>query len=74
MRLEMKVRQAVLKGLARRHQGGSLKEKSLLLEEFIGLTGYNLCYASRLLRNFGVNYRKLFKHLFDFRYKNLLNR
>ena len=53
MRLEMKVRRAVLKELAKRYQGGSKREKSQVLGEFIGLTGYNRCYASWLLRNCG---------------------
>lgn len=50
MKLEMKVRRAVLKGLFRRDQGGFLKEQGLLLGESIGLTGYNLFYSSRLFR------------------------
>ena len=53
MRLDMKVRRAVLKELAGRYQRGSKREKSLVLGEFVGLTDYNRCYASWLLRNCG---------------------
>jgi hypothetical protein len=53
MGLEMKVKRALLKELAKRYQRGSKREKSLILEEFVGLTGYNRCYASWLLRNCG---------------------
>jgi len=53
MGLEMRVKRALSKELARRHQRGSKAEKSRVLEEFIGLTGYNRCYASWLLRNCG---------------------
>ncbi len=53
MGLEMKVRRAVLKELAGRYQRGTKREKGLVLEEFVGLTGYNRCYASWLLRNCG---------------------
>jgi len=53
MRLEMKVRRAVLKELAKRYQRGSKREKRQVLGEFVGLTGYNRCYASWLLRNCG---------------------
>jgi len=51
MGLEMKVKQ--LKVLAKRHQNGSKKEKSLIWEELVGFTGFNLCYANWLLRNCG---------------------
>jgi len=40
MGLEMKVRRAVLKELAGRYQRGTKREKGLVLEEFVGLTGY----------------------------------
>jgi len=55
MGLEMKVKRAILKlkELAKKYQRGSKKEKSLILEEFAGLTGYNRCYSSWLLRNCG---------------------
>jgi len=53
MGLEMKVRRAVLKELAGRYQRCTKREKGLVLDEFVGLTGYNRCYASWLLRNCG---------------------
>jgi len=53
MGLEMKVKRALLKELAKRYQRGSKREKSLILEKFVSLTGYNRCYASWLLRNCG---------------------
>lgn len=53
MGLEMKVKRAVLKELAKRYQRGFKKEKGIVLEEFVALTGYNRCYASWLLRNCG---------------------
>jgi hypothetical protein len=53
MGLEMKVRRAVLKELAGRYQRDTKREKGLVLEEFVGLTGYNRCYASWLLHNCG---------------------
>ena len=53
MGLEMKVKRAILKELAKRYQRGSKKERSLILDEFVGLTGYNRCYSSWLLRNCG---------------------
>lgn len=57
MELEMRVRRAVLKEMARRYQGSRKKIKSRILEEFVSLTGYNRGYASWLLRWCG---RKLF--------------
>ncbi len=53
MRLEMKVKRTVLKELAKRYKRGSKREKSLILKEFVGLTGYHRCYASWLLRHCG---------------------
>jgi len=53
MGLGMKFRRAVLKELAKRYQRGSKRDKGLVLEEFVGLTGYNRCDASWLWRNFG---------------------
>jgi len=53
MGLEMKVKRAVLKELAKRYQRGSKRENSLILKEFVGLTGYHRCYASWLLRHCG---------------------
>jgi hypothetical protein len=53
MGLEMKVKRAVLKELAHKYQSSSKKAKGQVLEEFIGLTGYNRNYGSWLLRNCG---------------------
>lgn len=53
MGLEMRVKRAILRELAQRYQRGSKREKTGVLEEFIWLTGYNRCYGSWLLRNYG---------------------
>ena len=53
MELEMKVKRAILKELGKRYQRGSKRDKSLILEEFVGLTAYNCCYSSWLLRHCG---------------------
>ena len=53
MGLEMRVKRAILRELARRYQRGRKKEKTRVLEEFIGLTGYNRSYGSWLLGNCG---------------------
>jgi hypothetical protein len=53
MGLEMNVKRAVLKELACKYQRSSKKGKGQVLEEFLELTGYNRCYGSWLLRNFG---------------------
>jgi len=42
----MRVKRALLKELDAKYQRGTKREKSRVLEEFIGLTGYNRCYAS----------------------------
>ncbi|MCR4410784.1 MAG: transposase, partial [Candidatus Saccharicenans sp.] len=53
MGLEMRVKRAILRELARRYQRRQKKEKTRGLEEFIGLTGYNRSYGSWLLRTCG---------------------
>jgi len=53
MRLSMKARRAVTKGLAMQYQRGSKKEKSAILDRFVEATGYNRAYAAGLLRNHG---------------------
>ncbi|MEM2126555.1 MAG: hypothetical protein QXQ53_09190 [Candidatus Methanosuratincola sp.] len=53
MGLEMRVKRAILRELARRYQSGRKKEKTRVLEESIGLTGYNRSYGSWLLCNCG---------------------
>ena len=47
----MAERKAVVKATARRYQRGLKKEKQKILDEFVALTGYNRCYARRVLRN-----------------------
>jgi Integrase core domain len=44
---------AVVKATARRYQRGQKKEKQKILDELVKLTGYNRCYARRVLRNQG---------------------
>jgi len=53
MRLNMKERQAVTKALCERYRKAPKKQKGMILDEFVELTGYNRCYARRLLRNHG---------------------
>jgi hypothetical protein len=47
----MAERKAVVKATARRYQRGRKKEKQKILDELVELTGYNRCYARRVLRN-----------------------
>lgn len=53
MELRMKERRAVSRKLARDYQKVSKKEKGRLLDTLVGVTGYNRCYASWVLRNIG---------------------
>ena len=55
MRLTMRSRREVSREYARRYQKliKKKKEKGKLLDEFTNLTGYNRCYASYILRNWG---------------------
>lgn len=53
----MKERQAVTKALCERYRKAPKKQKGMILDEFIELTGYNRCYARRLLRNHGRRVR-----------------
>lgn len=53
MGLTMKERKAVSKTLCGRYRRASKKEKGAILEQFVALTGYNRCYARRLLRVHG---------------------
>ncbi|MBI5188960.1 MAG: transposase family protein, partial [Nitrospirae bacterium] len=53
MGLMMKEKKAVTKEVAKRYQKASKKQKGVILNEFIALTGYNRCYASYVLRNSG---------------------
>lgn len=49
----MAERRSVVRATARRYQRGRKKEKQKILDEFVELTGYNRCYARRVLRNHG---------------------
>ncbi len=49
MGLTMKERKAVTKELANRYWKAGKKEKGRILDELVGLTGYNRCYAALLL-------------------------
>jgi Integrase core domain len=49
----MAERRAVVRATARRYQRGRKKQKQKILDEFVELTGYNRCYARRVLRNHG---------------------
>ena len=53
MRLTMKERKTVTKALSKRYRQASKAKKGLLLDEFVEATGYNRCYARRLLREHG---------------------
>lgn len=53
MGLMMKEKKAVTKEVAKRYQRASKKQKGVILNEFIALTGYNRCYASYVLGNLG---------------------
>jgi len=49
--LTMRQKQAVTKELKLKYKRGTKKKKSLVLDDFCGLTGYNRVYASRILRS-----------------------
>src|SRR2546426_12764366 len=49
----MAERRAVVRATGRRYQRGRKKEKQKILDELGELTGYNRCYARRVLRNQG---------------------
>ncbi len=50
MGMDMRTRKAVVKEAAKRYRRSGKKDKGGLLDEFVALTGYNRCYAARLLR------------------------
>jgi hypothetical protein len=50
----MAERRAVVRATARRYQRGGKKQKQKILDELVELTGYNRCYARRVLRNHGT--------------------
>ncbi|MGB9716572.1 MAG: hypothetical protein ACPL1G_09235 [Thermodesulfovibrionales bacterium] len=47
----MKERKKLTKIVSERYQKSSKKQKGVILDEFVALTGYDRCYASYLLRN-----------------------
>lgn len=49
----MAERRSVVSATGRRYQRARKKEKQKILDEFVELTGYNRCYARRVLRNYG---------------------
>lgn len=48
--LTMRYKKAITKELRDRYQRASKKEKTMMLNEFIRLTGYNRCYACQILK------------------------
>ena len=48
--LTMRQKKAVTRELRDRYQRASKKEKTMMLNEFIRLTGYNRCYACQVLK------------------------
>ncbi|MDV6237506.1 DDE-type integrase/transposase/recombinase [Leptospira ellisii] len=56
MRLNLRERQMVTKIFKERYRWAFKKEKTLILNEFVEVTGYHRCYARTLLR--GINEKK----------------
>lgn len=61
MALTMKEKKAVTRQIAKRYQKEAKREKRVILDEFIFLTGYTRCYASFILRNWGRKVRMRLK-------------
>lgn len=57
MRLTMKEKRSVAAVTARSYQRARKKDKKVVLDQFIELTGYNRSYAARLLRQHGKRTR-----------------
>lgn len=53
MALTMKEKKAVTAEVAKRYQKVKKKERTLILDEFVSLTGYSRCYGAFILRNWG---------------------
>lgn len=51
--LTMAERKKITKIMAQRYQKANKKEKGRILDEIVALVGYNRCYASWVLRNYG---------------------
>ena len=47
--LTMRQKKALIRELRKRYQKARKKEKTVILNEFIKLTGYNRCYACQVL-------------------------
>ena len=52
MRLNMNERRTLVKVFVEKYRQARKKDKGILLDEFIELTGYSRSYASRALRDF----------------------
>ncbi len=64
--LNLETRKAIIGQLLNRYKKSSKKSKGKLLDEFVAITGYNRCYARRVLRRrhkekMQWNYTPLFK-------------
>lgn len=57
MALTMKEKKAVTAEVAKRYQKARKKERKLILDEFVSLTGYSRCYGAFILRNWGRKVR-----------------
>lgn len=57
MGLTMKEKKSVTREITKAYQKASKKEKKGILDEFVRLTGYNRCYASAMLKNYGKKTR-----------------
>ncbi|MDI6891364.1 MAG: hypothetical protein QMC83_10590, partial [Thermodesulfovibrionales bacterium] len=57
MRLTLKEKKKLTKIVSERYQKASKKQKGIILDEFVALTGYDRCYTSYLLRNHGRKVR-----------------
>jgi hypothetical protein len=53
MRLTMKERKRIAEATAGRYRKAGKKEKGVILNEFVELTGFARCYAALVLRNQG---------------------
>lgn len=56
MELRMRERRAVTNKLAQEYRGAGKKKKTEILDTLIRVAGYNRCYASWLLRHWGMKY------------------
>ncbi len=51
MRLDMRTRKALVENLLKRYKRSGKNAKGKLLDEFVATTGFNRCYARRVLRD-----------------------